>query len=138
MRLWDDRSGDCVEVATEEAACERHPEWLLARENVRSPAVVCDECFADAHDRVARLRHGSSGAPVAVWNAESNAEARCLLADGTAVVTQDNGQVCVLKLHNGQRRFSLAEAGALLAHQRKNPRATPPFLAPDSQRASMD
>ena len=43
--------------------------------------------------------------------------ARCLIPDGTGVVTQVNGHVyvCFLKLHHGQCRVSLAEAEALLS-----------------------
>ena len=44
-------------------------------------------------------------------------ESQCLQADGTLVVTQSNGQVCILKLHQGRRRITLAEAEAILVEQ---------------------
>jgi hypothetical protein len=37
----------------------------------------------------------------------------------TVVITQANGQVCILKLHHGNRRISLAEAEELLRSQGK-------------------
>ncbi|MCX6876221.1 MAG: hypothetical protein NTW21_20805 [Verrucomicrobia bacterium] len=33
------------------------------------------------------------------------------------MVTQSNGQVCILKLHHGQRRITLAEAEAILVER---------------------
>lgn len=38
---------------------------------------------------------------IVAWNTETVSNARCLLPDGTVVVTQANGQVCILKLHYG-------------------------------------
>ena len=38
--------------------------------------------------------------------------------DGTTVVTHANGQVCILKLHLGQRRVSYAEFEEILASQK--------------------
>jgi len=56
--------------------------------------------------------------PVAArWEADANVAGDCLLPNGTAVATQANGQVCILKLHHGQRRVSLAEAEAILAER---------------------
>jgi len=39
------------------------------------------------------------------------------VCDGTVVVTQNNGQVCFLKLYYGQRRVSLAVAEKLFPRQ---------------------
>jgi hypothetical protein len=42
----------------------------------------------------------------------SECSARLLYPDGTAVVTQSNGQVCFLKLYHGNRRITLDELHA--------------------------
>lgn len=65
------------------------------------------------------LRHQLFTSTLAAWNAESDCRSRCLLRDGTLVVTQENGHVCVLKLYYGRRRISLAEAEALLHSSEK-------------------
>ena len=68
--------------------------------------------------------HKNIPAILSAWNADSGAKGDCLLPDGTAVVTQANGQVCILKLYHGQRRVSLAEAEAILfPHLRQEPAA---------------
>jgi hypothetical protein len=64
--------------------------------------------------RSAHLRHKTISSTLAVWNGDSDAAQPRLAADGTAVVTQANGQVCILKLHHGQRRVSLDAAEAIL------------------------
>jgi hypothetical protein len=56
---------------------------------------------------------------IAAWSADAASKPRCLLPDGTAVVTQKNGQVCILKLYHGNRHISFAEAEELLAEQKK-------------------
>jgi WD40 repeat protein len=123
LRLWDGQSGTCLEVVAEDDAHKRHPEWLHARaEGDRSTRASLgfflepSGLFYPRH-RNAQLRHRASPILIAAWNADSEAVARCLLPDGTAVITQDNGQVCLLKLYHGQRRVTLAEAEALLASQ---------------------
>lgn len=40
----------------------------------------------------------------AIWHGERETTCRFLFHDGTAVVTQANGQVCFLKLYNGNKR----------------------------------
>jgi hypothetical protein len=96
-----------------------HPEWLYARTKAQNPESVVGEFFVEVSARTVYLRHESIPSNLATWNADSNSTARCLFLDGTIVVTQDNGQVCILKLHHGNRRVSLAEAGVLLASQQQ-------------------
>jgi WD40 repeat protein len=119
LRLWDSQGGACLEVIAEDEAPKRRPEWLHARAEVRSPACVSLGFFLGSSDRVAQLRHRTSPILIVAWNADSDAATRCLLPDGTAVVTQSNGQVCILKLHHGQRCVTLAEAEAVLPQSRK-------------------
>jgi len=70
--------------------------------------------FAYSKKRTPQLRHRTISPLLAAWNADSTASVRCLLADGTLAVTQSTGQVCILKLHYGNRRVSLAEAETIL------------------------
>jgi WD40 repeat protein len=125
LRVWDGRSGACLEVFREDQLGSLHPEWLPFLQEEESKPLYADSVFLDfimpcysAHavQRCqAQLRHKKIPATVSAWNAESDAQARCLLMDGTAVVTQANGQVCILKLHYGNHRVSLAEAEEILA-----------------------
>jgi hypothetical protein len=71
---------------------------------------------------VKRLHDDLTKAGFDVWfdrvsmpSRSSDSSASCLMADGTLVVTQANGQVCFLELHQGNRRVSLAKAEAILA-----------------------
>ena len=116
LRLWDGQSGACLEVIAEDQAAQRRPDWLLALKKARNPESVVKDLFADSLARTAHLRHKALSPLLAAWNTNSDASARCLLADGAVVVTQDSGQVCILKLHHGNRRISLAEAEVLLPH----------------------
>ncbi len=115
LRLWDGQSGECCETVPEDELDARHPEWRHTRENARRSeafvSVFCCQsfecsayCFADA----------TMSSVVVAWQAESNANAVLLMPDGTFIVTQANGQVCILKLHHGNRRISFTEAEALL------------------------
>ena len=84
-----------------------HPEWLYARKKSRNPSSVCGDWFADSSSRSAFLLHKRIPSILAAWNTESDSSSRCLQADGTVVVTQANGQVCILKLYHSNRRVSL-------------------------------
>ena len=75
--------------------------------------------FADSASRSAFLNHKRFSELLAAWNTESDAESQALSPDGTAVVTQKNGLVCILKLYHGNRRVSLAEAEEILASQKR-------------------
>jgi hypothetical protein len=102
-----------LETVREDAVASRHPEWLHAWEEANDPETVSLGFFAQSSARSIRLLHKALPAVVCDWNAGDDATARCLLPDGTVVVTQANGEVCVLKLHYGKRRVSLAEAKAI-------------------------
>ncbi|MDA8083103.1 MAG: TIR domain-containing protein [Nitrospiraceae bacterium] len=49
------------------------------------------------------------------WHGMSRCTARLLKSNGEAIVTQDNGQVCFLKLYDGNRRITLDELEPKLA-----------------------
>ena len=119
-RLWDAQSGACLEAVTGvEQAGKSHPDWLHIRQVIYDPGCVVVDFFARAAARTTYLRHKATPFILAAWNANSHSVTRCLLPDGTAVVTQENGQVCILKLQHGSRRVPLAEAEAILAGKRK-------------------
>jgi WD40 repeat protein len=117
LRLWDGQTGACLDGVLEDEAPTRHPEWLHARAGACNSVCVAHDFFLSSSARTSRLRHKSSAGLLAAWNADSNANALYLWPNGTAVVTQDNGEVCILKLHHGKRRISLAEAEELLSRE---------------------
>jgi WD40 repeat protein len=117
--LWDARSGQCLEVVSEKQARQGHPEWFYAREKTSNSKGVCGDYFAGSLSRSTFLRHKIISKPLVAWNADCNLSARCLLPDGTAIVTLANGQVCILKLHHGNHRVSLTEAEEIIAKQMK-------------------
>jgi WD40 repeat protein len=119
LRLWDGISGTCLDMAPEDQAASRHPEWLYERSKVWYPHTVVGDFFVETLARLARLRYATIVPYLASWHAESDSIARCLFADGTIVVTQASGQVCILKLYEGNRRITLTETAALIAPQRK-------------------
>jgi len=117
LRLWDWKSGQCLDEVSEEEVGKKRPEWLHARANATIRGRVSGDWLASSAVRYASLRHKTLPAALAIWNADSDAESPCLQADGTLVVTQANGQVCFLKLHHGHRRITLAEAEAILVER---------------------
>jgi WD40 repeat protein len=119
-RLWDGQSGASLEGVSEREIPRLQPQWLHLRTEVEAQPNVLGIVFLAASVRFVRLYHKLTSEPIAQWHADSEeVGARCLLTNGTAVVTQVDGQVCLLKLHRGNRRISLAEAEAILA-ERKN------------------
>ncbi len=124
LRIWDANTGNCLAVFFPRDATRRRPDLVAAhftlspfrgyRVLVRGQAVAWSDVFFAAISQST-----FQGQIIAGWAAACELETRVLLTDGTLVVTQDDGQVCFLKLHYGQRRVSLAEAEALLASQRK-------------------
>jgi WD40 repeat protein len=117
-RLWDANSGSCLAVAPADHIVSLHPEWLHALLEVEKPRSVAKDFFVSDSSCQARLIHRSAASMFTVWHGDSEVQARCLLTDGTLGVTQANGQVCILKLHNGHRRVSIAEAQEILDSQR--------------------
>ncbi|MCH7227939.1 hypothetical protein, partial [Haloferula sp. A504] len=115
LRLWNGQSGECLEIVAQADAANLHPEWLHARFLKESPDAVAGDFHAISSKRSAHLRHKNTPSPLAAWNAESDSEAPLLFPDGTAVVTQQNGQVCILKLYHGNRRVTLEEVEKSLA-----------------------
>ena len=120
LQLWDANSGACLKVLRKDQAAINHPEWLHARAKAqdRGNAVV-GNFFVDASACTAHILHRTIPSLFAAWNTDSNSCAHFLLPDGTMAVTQQNGQVCILKLHHGNHRVSLAEAESLLQNLQK-------------------
>ena len=121
LRLWDMESGVCLEVVHERDVRRFRPEWSLARTTATDCSCATGNFYIESFSfytqsfsRTAWLRHGALPVAVALWEADADTAARCLLPDGTAVVTLRSGQVCILKLHYGHRRVSFAEAEELL------------------------
>jgi len=114
LRLWDGDSGTCLEVAPDEELAIHHPEWLHARTKAEHPRTVVGDFFATSAERTTWLRHKTSTLAIASWQAESESGTLCLLPDGTLVVGQKNGHVCILKLYHGRRRMTLAGVRDLL------------------------
>ena len=113
-RLWKYQNGECFEGVPEDQITTQHPDWLHSRVKSQEPRRVYLDFFAYSKKRTPQLRHRTISPLLAAWNADSTASVRCLLADGTLAVTQSTGQVCILKLHYGNRRVSLAEAETIL------------------------
>ena len=119
FRLWDSESGTCLEVVPEIQTAYLHPEWLSARQGRSDSDRIVQNWILEHTKCNIHLRDRTSPERFAAWHADSEAETLCLLHDGTVVATQANGQVCILKLHHGNRRVSLAEAEEILALQKK-------------------
>jgi len=116
VRLWDGQTDTRLALLPLDQVPRLNPDWLHMLAHAAIPdGVVQDFFLLNSFDSLhaGQLRHRTSAATIASWNADSDVKARCLQSDGTAVLTQ-NTQVCVLKLHHGQRRISLAEAEELL------------------------
>ena len=107
LRLWDRKTEECLEIVPEEQVSKLHPEWVREREKAEKTQSVIGDFLGTSSNRNAQLRYKDISPDLAVWQAESEAETRCLMPDGTLVVTQANGQVCILKLYQGNRRVSL-------------------------------
>jgi len=119
FQLWDGQSGACLETVSEDVAAIRHPDWVQARMKAQHARSIFRDFFVRALNRSVHLRYKVIASVLATWNAESDSIAPCLMPDGTAVVTQANGQVCILKLHHGNRRISSPRRKTLLTLQRK-------------------
>ena len=114
VRLWDSATGQCLAWANEDEAIRSHPEWLHSVYADWKPQTISSGFFIHYHGAKAYFAHRSFSGIICAWQAESNTASQCLQPDGTAVITQANGQVCFLKLYHGNRRISLAEAEELL------------------------
>jgi hypothetical protein len=118
LRLWDEQSGVCLDVATETEAEKKHPDWLHARTNAIYREAVVFDFHLVPETRKGVLRHKTIPSILTIWHAGFDlTDIRLLLANGTAVLGQANHQVCILKLHHGQRRVTLAEAEEIIAPQ---------------------
>jgi hypothetical protein len=71
--------------------------------------------------------------PTTLWHGASGCSARLFYPDGRAVVTQANGQVCVLQLYHGHRPITLDELEALATSCANSPPIVepPPLRAPE-------
>lgn len=114
LRLWDAATGACLEMIPVSDLPVYDRELFHYLCSVQRPKSVADAWRAEARGRTAQLVHRLEFTSLPGWQAESDCEAHLLQPDGTLVVTQANGQVCILKLHNGNRRVTLAEAEEIL------------------------
>lgn len=118
--LWAAQEGGCLEAVPTQALDERYPEAALSYAKVTHPHCVSGGFSVRASTRGAMLRHTILNVDVSRWNAETDTTTRCLLPDGTIIVSL-RSQTGVLKLHHGQRRVSLAEAEMLITRSRAVP-----------------
>lgn len=126
LRLWEQRTGACLEVVAEHELACRRPDYAMARSMATNLRAVAGEfhivssnlkVHVAAMFRMLLLLHGFVPGVIASWESDQVVHAECLLPDGTAVLKQADGQICILKLQHGNRRFSLAEAQSLLTSQ---------------------
>ena len=116
LRLWDSRNGICLKVTPLLPLARHKADWTLAFTMISDCREVGD-CYIARSFCAAQLCHKKLRHVVATWNTDYHASAHHLHRDGTLVVTQSNGQVCILKLHHGHRRITLAEAEAILVER---------------------
>ncbi|MBN1567100.1 MAG: hypothetical protein JXA73_04590 [Acidobacteria bacterium] len=116
FRLWNDKTGSCLEVVSEKHADQQHPEWHWMRAKATLSRTMANDFYVSSENsrHASVLRHKACSSIFAAWHAESHSTPRSLYADGTSIATQNNGQVCILKLHHGRRRVSLSEAEVLI------------------------
>jgi WD40 repeat protein len=120
FRLWNGRDGVCIAMCSGKDVTSLHPDWLRNfRVATRSPCVARD-ILLESVGRSGALYHGRTPLLISHWNAEYAVSAECLLADGTAVLIQDNGLLCFLKLHYGTRRVSLAYVDEVILSKTKS------------------
>jgi WD40 repeat protein len=118
LQVWDATTGGCLETLTEVDFPVRHPDWFHQKRSVEKAVCVVGDWSTDAKRRTTRLYHRLGFTPLPAWHAESDTWVQILQPDGTVLVTQVNGQVCILKLHHGNRRVSLTEAEEILRADR--------------------
>ena len=115
LRLWDGRTGHCLEVVPLDEVARHYPDYHHHICMIEKPDNVAGKWAALANGRTVVLAHLLAYAPApAAWEAESDSKPFILKPDGTLVVGQTNGEVCILKLYQGTRRVSLAEAEEVL------------------------
>jgi WD40 repeat protein len=133
--VWDSRTGTCLDVFTVRGQVRNYPKFRPrcmadhattrktgSRESspvqeeqsileVLDPERVVGKHRLLASNHMARLHSGYGNPPsvVAGWEPDSDAVARYLLRDGTAVITLKSGQVCFLQLYHGNRPISIEE-----------------------------
>jgi len=127
--LWDATNEVCLREVGETEAATHYPKWLDARAEAWKRQDAVGAIIARPLGRTTHLLNENDpsymdswrAASLASWHAEWESAAGCLLfPDGTVVVDQYDGQVCILKLYHGQRRVSIAEAEQLLSiHHRQ-------------------
>ena len=119
LRSWDVQSGKCLVVTPFDRIGQTHPDLLYGYSKSQNQNCTWGNYFIDSSGASASLRHKLIPQSLAVWNADSHINSDNLLLDGAAVISQHDGQVCILKLYHGNRRVSLAEVEEILASQKK-------------------
>jgi hypothetical protein len=101
LRLWTS-DGEPISVMPYNNRAQDFPAEILP------PEMKAGECHVFAEDNTAVLVNRSTGKTY-LWNAASNCKVHHLLPDGRIVATLNDGQVCVLRLHFGNRQIGLDE-----------------------------
>ncbi|MCB1090905.1 MAG: hypothetical protein KDL87_05210, partial [Verrucomicrobiae bacterium] len=126
LRVWDAETGACLQVIVKSDSPISNPELFhqlhqcveQTYPSTQELRCVIFDWIADPSgrrgERTIRLVHRRYFKPLLKWQAESDSRALLLQPDGTLVVAQHNRQVCILKLHHGNRRVTLAEVEEIL------------------------
>jgi WD40 repeat protein len=101
FRVWDIDSGQCHQVINKDELFTDHSDWYF--QFYKLPNVL-NKYFAHSKEYTILLEPF-----LCHWEAESECNASYLLKDGTLIVTQQNGQVCFLKLYKGAQRIGFNE-----------------------------
>jgi WD40 repeat protein len=104
LRLWDN-DGRPLEVYPLEEGRRLYPEERKVY------LVTCGTAVLFGEANFAFL--DNQKVPPICWHGASKCKAWLLRTDGWAVVTQNNGQVCVLQLYHGNRPISLDDLEAM-------------------------
>ena len=114
LKLWNSAAVLEASLSLEECL-QRFPEFRQAY--YRDKTRVSLSVLANKH-RSGFVRDssdfGQKGHSIA-WHGDSECVARHLESDGRAVFTQENGQVCFLQVHHGNKSITIAELEALTA-----------------------
>jgi len=109
LRLWELESGRCLgvyEVKNLFSAPEQVWRAYLEKEVTSSAAgIYCRDNSAIFGYQQEKTTH------ILYWQSASACNARNLFEDGRAVVTQANGQFCLLKTYNGGKQVTIGELG---------------------------
>jgi hypothetical protein len=119
LRIWDARDGRCLETVKAWRANPEQRRWQKELGQRLNCAPNSSGFQTTEANRVIGIRPVGDTKPFAYWHSQCLIHAHAVSFDGMIVAGQDNCEICILKLHHGNRRISLAEAEEILALQRK-------------------